>query len=130
MIKGTRYYSLDFIRAFAIVFVVFCHNYTMTISHDIGVFWYLMNLGVDLFFALSGFLIGKTLITLFLKDGPDLGLQTILVFLKKRWLRTIPLYLVFFGINFIVQEYVIYRTVILDWKYLFWLQNFTHPPTT
>ena len=48
-------------------------------------------LGVEIFFALSGFLIGHILIT---EAGADPSLRNLGVFLVRRWMRTLPLYFV------------------------------------
>jgi len=46
-------------------------------------------LGVEIFFALSGFLIGQILIT---QAGSDPSLKNLGIFLVRRWMRTLPLY--------------------------------------
>ena len=77
--------------------------------------------GVEIFFVLSGFLIGKILYQLYLKD--DFSMASVFYFLKRRWFRTLPNYflilLVNIGIGFLIG-YSIPRL----WRYFFFLQNF------
>jgi len=53
-------------------------------------------LGVDLFFTLSGFLIGRLLIDI-VRIAPSLA--NLRIFLIRRWMRTVPLYVVWLCIS-------------------------------
>ncbi len=86
-----RNFGLDIIRASAIVFVLINHifNYFIefhrsTIIGDISGI-----LGVEIFFVLSGFLIGKILFDNF---GEGMSVHTLKTFYLRRWFRTLPLY--------------------------------------
>jgi peptidoglycan/LPS O-acetylase OafA/YrhL len=81
--------GLDAVRALAIILVMICH-YVMMFHPEIDPsFWsFLGALGVQMFFSLSGFLIGRILIGL--TNQPNLS--TWLKFMARRWLRTLPLY--------------------------------------
>ncbi len=57
--------------------------------------------GVDLFFVLSGFLIGTILIRK-IEENRNFDFGTMLQFLKRRWFRTIPNYFLFLLINIIL----------------------------
>ncbi|AHJ66874.1 acyltransferase family protein [Granulibacter bethesdensis] len=89
----TRCAGLDIFRACAILCVLFIH-YLSTFSHWFGIpvkNW-LFNfglLGVDLFFALSGFLVGGLILDI-VDKGPSIANWRI--FLLRRWTRTLPLY--------------------------------------
>lgn len=81
-------------------------------------------LGVEIFFVLSGFLIGKILLQSFLK--PDFSLSHVANFLKRRWFRTLPNYFLILLINIVVAGIIGYKIESL-WKYFFFLQNFSGP---
>ena len=57
--------------------------------------------GVELFFVLSGFLIGGILIKTFQKDN-SFGIKTISNFWIRRWFRTLPNYDLILILNIIV----------------------------
>jgi peptidoglycan/LPS O-acetylase OafA/YrhL len=85
---------LDFIRALAIFSVVLCHMssfYADTVGVPktgiYGVFG-LGGYGVDLFFVLSGWLLGGIL----LEEITKTGTLDLVHFYRKRWLRTLPCY--------------------------------------
>jgi len=89
-----------------------------------GIFGYY---GVDLFFVLSGFLIGGILIKTFERDATRKGLVT---FWIRRWFRTLPNYFLFFLLNiFLFYVHLLPPdrdsfTVADVPKYIFFLQNF------
>ena len=86
-----RNFGLDFIRAAAICLVLFSHR-SLIVKLDASseesnfLFGFF---GVELFFVLSGFLIGKQLIDLSEKKSK---FREYVRFLTRRWLRTLPLY--------------------------------------
>jgi len=83
--------------------------------------------GVDLFFVLSGFLIGGILY----ETGENLANPRIVAgFWLRRWLRTLPNYYLFLGINILVwlpfyRPHVVRHVVP---PYLVFAQSFTHRP--
>jgi peptidoglycan/LPS O-acetylase OafA/YrhL len=85
-------------------------------------------LGVDLFFVLSGFLIGGILFDM----GENLRRPRIVMgFWLRRWLRTLPNYYLFLIINILVwlpfyRPHVFQRVVP---PYLVFLQSFAHRPS-
>ena len=99
-----RTYGLDLFRAVAITLVVFGHG--LSISGDL--FQYFPSIpmidGVDLFFVLSGFLIGSILIRT-IEENEQLSIEIIFGFLKRRWYRTLPNYYLFLLINFVLVNY-------------------------
>lgn len=123
-----RIFGLDVVRALAISLVFSIHLITNTISGKIGVFWYLAYLGVDIFFALSGFLIGGILIEMCNKQTEILTLSQSFLFLIRRWFRTVPLYLIVLLGNFIIGKYILKNVDSLSWKYFFWVQSFSNFP--
>ena len=85
-------------------------------------------LGVDMFFALSGFLIGGIL----LETGDRLWSRRVLAgFWLNRWLRTLPSYYLFVAINVALWLWV-YRSDNMPWgsitRTTVFLQNITHGP--
>jgi peptidoglycan/LPS O-acetylase OafA/YrhL len=94
-----RVFGLDLLRAAAIMMVICAHGFVVLYPHLVGVlgvFGHGGFYGVELFFVLSGFLIGQILI----REGPALGhAANIAVFYVRRWFRTLPLFFLFLGIN-------------------------------
>jgi peptidoglycan/LPS O-acetylase OafA/YrhL len=85
---GKRNGSLDVLRALAIVWVVNCHIVT---AYGKAPHLYPLQLGgkgVDLFFALSGWLLGRQL----LNEMRQTGTINVRRFWYRRWLRTLPAY--------------------------------------
>lgn len=124
-----RVFGLDLLRFFAIMLVVFGHSRWMTESfprplhilfHGSGI------LGVELFFVLSGFLIGGILLKNFEKNGNSLNPDEIKQFWIRRWFRTLPNYFLILGVYLAVYwegkpEHF--------WRYLIFVQNFfNYPP--
>jgi peptidoglycan/LPS O-acetylase OafA/YrhL len=89
---GKRVFGLDVMRAMAILIVVDAHATIALNQYYDGAFWHhLLPDGVELFFVLSGFLIGGILIRTYEKNGRfDGGL--LLNFWTRRWFRTLPNY--------------------------------------
>jgi len=118
-----RVFGLDLMRAVAVLLVVFGHMLQHSHPPDcLKYFGRLGVLGVEIFFVLSGFLIGGIIIDLIKKNRFE-TLRDLLGFWSRRWLRTLPLYYLFF---FIYLSY--------DWtgpsrlrdhlEFLVFLQNF------
>ncbi len=109
-VTDNRNFGLDLIRALSITLVLLSHTFIFN-TVELGV-W-----GVEVFFVLSGFLIGQILIRDF-QNG--ISLSGILNFWKRRWYRTLPLYYAVILIKFIFFDSS------LGWKiivYIFFLQN-------
>lgn len=84
--------NLNFLRAFAILTIVFSHasNWSPGLPPSIAYILYAGQVGVELFFALSGYLIGCSLLSEYSKYG-SINIQ---YFLAKRVTRIFPPYLV------------------------------------
>lgn len=103
-----RVFGLDLIRMLAIFLVLFSHSshMLMGIVPESLNYWFGF-MGVELFFILSGFLIGRIII----KDvsSDNYSFNRLVRFWKLRWYRTIPIYfiaLIFFSvILFIYKDY-------------------------
>lgn len=100
MIKE-RHFGLDIIRAFAISIVLLQHSNVITqyIPYNLPIVFSKINLpdGVDLFFVLSGFLIGRILLKT--EWGNYISIAK---FWKRRLLRTLPNYFLFLLINIVL----------------------------
>ncbi|MEP6956537.1 MAG: acyltransferase [Chthoniobacterales bacterium] len=94
-----RIFGLDFLRALAITAVVVAHASVVLYPHLppwYGLIGHGGFYGVELFFVLSGFLIGQILI----RQGAQLGRGgNVAVFYVRRWFRTLPLFLLFLALN-------------------------------
>ena len=119
-----RNFGLDILRASAILFVVFNHicNYFITFPQstllgDIGGV-----LGVEIFFVLSGFLIGRILMKEF---DVDINAIKIKKFYLRRWFRTLPLYYVLLAI-LIIGTFLATQKPDFHLTHFVFLQNFSH----
>lgn len=119
-----RVFGLDLMRALAIIFVIQGHA-VMLKNADTSFPWIGLIDGVNLFFVLSGFLIGGIIIKKF--NTPSLPtFNTIKSFWIRRWFRTLPNYylilivnLIFAYFNWIPSDHNYF-----SWKFLLFLQNF------
>ncbi|WNM19041.1 acyltransferase family protein [Flavobacterium capsici] len=122
-----RIFGLDLMRALAILMVLFGHCLWIyperqdILYQSLQLFGFF---GVELFFVLSGFLIGNILFKLFIKE--EFTPKTALYFLKRRWFRTLPNYYLVLLINVLVAFLVGYNIPQL-WRYFFFLQNIKAP---
>lgn len=80
--------------------------------------------GVELFFVLSGFLIGTILIRT-LEEKEHFGWRDLTHFWKRRWFRTLPNYYLILAINYwLVSSQIINGDINqFDWKFLVFSQN-------
>ncbi|NII25706.1 acyltransferase [Pseudoflavitalea sp. X16] len=120
-----RNFGLDVCRCLAVSMVLFVHSNQHIFKTPFPFLWYLPIGGVELFFSLSGFLIGSILLGLF--DSQSVSLRDIVVFWTKRWLRTLPLYYVLYLVYLILYNQLIHP-ISFDVRYLLFLHNFTTPP--
>lgn len=124
-----RVYGLDIMRALAIIFVVLEHGLMLDKANTTFP-WIKLTNGVELFFVLSGFLIGSMLIRIFEKSD-SFGIKTMGRFWIRRWFRTLPNYYLVLLINiFIVYFGIIHEDFSqFNWKFFLFLQNFSGPFT-
>src|SRR5688500_5172014 len=120
-----RVYGLDVFRAVAILFVVTGHG-GFIIDKALPGFPYIRLIdGVELFFVLSGFLIGSILINMY-ETHEKLSFPLIRTFWKRRWLRTLPNYylVLFLNVIFVYMGLTLGDPEKFNWKFLFFVQNF------
>lgn len=120
----SRVFGLDLMRCIAIINVVIVH--AGWAYEKIGSIPFKLIGGVELFFVLSGYLIGSILLRLFLEEQ-SYNLKTISRFWVRRWFRTLPNYYLILLLNILV----VYFGVICEdftqfnWRFLLFLQNFS-----
>lgn len=124
-----RVYGLDIMRALAIIFVVLEHGLMLDKANTTFPWIKLIN-GVELFFVLSGFLIGSMLIKIFEKSD-SFGIKTMGRFWIRRWFRTLPNYYLVLLINILIVYFGIIHEDFsqFNWKFFLFLQNFSGPFT-
>ena len=114
---------LDILRALAIVLVVNCHAASaFAETHGTAPFLSVLGLGghgVDLFFVLSGWLLGHVL----LKELEKTKTIRLERFFHRRWLRTLPAYYAVLGLTFF-QALMQGRLEIANFSYLVFLQTY------
>ncbi len=118
---------MDVLRTLAILLVVIFHGLLLVPNFPGKVYLFFLfgYLGVELFFVLSGFLIGTILIHRTDKNTP-FSFQDVLHFWIRRWFRTLPNYLLFLAINIIIVSYCL-QTAQYSFPYFVFLQNFAWP---
>ena len=112
-----RVFGLDMMRAIAILNVVIVHAGSWMNIFP-GYPWIPIIPGVELFFVLSGFLIGSILLKTYLNDGPY-GFKQMAKFWKRRWFRTLPNYYLILLLNivFVYFGFIICLSI-EEWFYL------------
>jgi len=135
---SNRVFGLDCLRALAIASVVLAHaslanNLADTTAHLVpavapyigwfGLLWHGGFVGVELFFVLSGYLIGRILLRTIAQtaQGPSLFL-----FYCRRWFRTLPLFWLFVALNVVFEASLHHRGIGLGEAlgHAFFLRNF------
>lgn len=123
-----RIYGLDLMRAIAILLVLVSHGriflrplYPWVDYFKIGGF-----LGVELFFVLSGFLIGGILIKM-INAEKEFTFHSVKNFWIRRWFRTLPNYYLVLLINVLLSVFLFYDFNKQYLSFIFFLQNFSSP---
>jgi peptidoglycan/LPS O-acetylase OafA/YrhL len=124
---NTRVFGLDVLRAIAVLTVVAGHS----LDHGKAPEWVLRYIGplafygVEIFYVLSGFLIGHILLRS-VNSGKLHTRADIQDFWKRRWARTLPLY-VFFLVLYLRFDYHGPADLRQVWSYFAFLQNLAWP---
>ncbi|WP_255203802.1 acyltransferase [Myxococcus sp. AM011] len=125
--SARRMDGLDVLRAFAILGVLVFHAPSsvldavpLPVRFAFAHGW----MGVDLFFVLSGYLVGRQV---FAEDGEAPLGSRLRAFWLKRWMRTLPLYFVVLAFYALKPWTVGTPFVGGGWHYALFLQNFTMP---
>ncbi|MEO7495427.1 MAG: acyltransferase [Massilia sp.] len=115
--RGSRHSGLDLLRAIAIVWVMLYHlqSYGVALPSVVGFGW----MGVDLFFVLSGYLIGWQLLKPYTHGAqPSWG-----QFFARRAFRVLPAYLAVVAIYFAVPAVRESEGIAPLWQFLTFTQN-------
>jgi len=128
--KSTRIFGLDLMRVIAIMMVLFSHVSSVFFesNHIItNVFEFVGLHGVEVFFVLSGFLIGNILLKTLNKGG--FSVKEVFSFWIRRWFRTLPLYFLILLVNIILFYFLQNGFPEKIWQFPVFLQNFfsEHP---
>ncbi len=124
--ESSRLWGLDLLRAIAILAVLLLHTqpFVFEFSANIPRALYFGWAGVDLFFVLSGFLIGSQAYN---NREPLSIFKGVKDFWLRRWFRTIPLYLLVLVVYIGIKPLVGYPFQGEVWPFFFFLQNFLEP---
>lgn len=111
-----RLFFVDALRALAIL-LVFAFHYPQNVFGSVGRFGWL---GVDLFFVLSGYLVGYPLFRALDRTG-ELSLKT---FFSKRFFRTLPAYYFVLLLYLAIPQFREHFEMPEAWRFLLFVQNF------
>ncbi|HGO4389025.1 TPA: acyltransferase family protein, partial [Klebsiella quasipneumoniae subsp. similipneumoniae] len=130
MMKKSYNHWLDFCRASAIILVLLSHGryFLLPSLPQLNFFKFGGFLGVELFFVLSGFLIGKILLEKI--DNSTSPTDWVMGFWCRRWLRTYPSYLLFLCVNLILLSNIRPDLFPNTIKYLTFTQGLLTPHPT
>jgi peptidoglycan/LPS O-acetylase OafA/YrhL len=128
--KSDRIEGLDLLRSIAIICVVLYHAWAFMSPYfpQFKQLFFLGFWGVEFFFVLSGFLVGGIFIRSFYSNE-KLGFNFLLQFWKRRWKRTIPIYLVVLITSYIFLNTYYKLNFDFPFRYFFFAQSlwFVHP---
>ncbi len=124
---SSRNHGLDTLRAIAII-LVFCYHYYVFVSgsYTFGIWSDVGWVGVDLFFALSGYLIGNQIFAAMRSEG-GFSLRH---FYVRRFLRTLPNFYVVLALFFLWPWFRVKGEMLPLWKFLTFTQNYQLTPGT
>ena len=124
--SSNRIYGLDILRAIAIIVVIEAHAYHLISDYFPQKFLFIPLLDkVNFSFILSGYLIGKSIIGIL--ESKDFSYHKIIIFWKRRWIRTIPLYFIIITGLAILRYSFTSVGFIFPWRHYLFIQNFYTP---
>ena len=120
--SNNRVFVLDLLRFLAIFMVLLGHSLILAPKYLKPFVYKFLFDGVAIFFVLSGFLIGGILIKQLNKEKPSFN--GLVDFWKRRWMRTLPAYLVILIFLLIYTAFLIPKNLPDDWfRFFFFTQN-------
>jgi len=125
-IEEKRNFGLDMMRGIGLLMVLVGHSlhFFEPFYNKIFRLSHLVINGIELFFALSGFLIGRIIIKAFIEKN-NYTFSTFFNFLKRRWFKTLPVYYLAIAINLLFAFYFTGYHQDFNWKYLFFIHTFS-----
>lgn len=124
-LNKSRVPGLDLVRSLAILLVLIAHSRTLLKPFGFQIEYMSIAgfFGVEMFFVLSGFLIGGILLRM--TKNRELSLRDVRIFWIRRWFRTLPNYYLILAINLVLFSFI--SELEFDWRFLFFVQNFITP---
>lgn len=118
--------GLDVLRSLCLFLVVLQHSFLMTdlFFPQFRILWVVSHSALDLFFILSGFLIGGIIEKKY-RENNVITLKDIFRFYKRRWFKTVPMYFLVIVICLVLSNLDIYYAKDFSWKFIVFLQNLT-----
>lgn len=127
--QANRVFGLDFLRSIAIGLVVMSHATLLTFPNSISPIFTAIRIlgavGVDLFFILSGFLIGGILLKHI--ELNKTNTKDLFNFWKLRWFRTLPNYFLILFLNVLIFLFLGKDLPKSIGLYIPFMQNFLTP---
>ncbi len=121
-IQPDRNFGLDLMRSLAILLVLGAHSFHIVARHVSPTLAHIfLPDGVDLFFVLSGFLVGSIWIKNV--DRGEANLATFFSFYKRRWFRTVPSYWIIIFVLAVGRIVLSKGKLDFPWPYFLFLQN-------
>lgn len=127
--NSNRIFGLDLMRAIAILMVLSSHTLSLFDAprfKGIDLLYFFGFFGVEIFFVLSGFLIGNILYKAYMKS--DFSFSEMKNFWMRRWLRTLPNYFLALMINLLLAFFLWESVPERIWTYFVFLQNIKTQP--
>lgn len=118
--------GLDVLRSICLFLVVLQHTFLVTdlFFPQFRMLWFVSHSALDLFFILSGFLIGGIIEKKYSKEN-SISFKDIFKFYKRRWFKTLPMYFLVISICLLLSHFDIYYAKDFSWKFIVFLQNLT-----
>lgn len=119
-----RNFGLDVMRAIGMIMVLTGHSlhfFEPFFPKILRLEHFCIN-GVELFFALSGFLIGNMLIKSMINRN-DFSAKALYEFCRRRWYKTLPVYYIALLIVYLNGYFITGYHSDFTWKHLLFLQN-------
>ncbi|NNL83427.1 MAG: acyltransferase [Winogradskyella sp.] len=124
--QSQRIFGLDVVRAIAILLVLISHSTILIFpesnSNAVFAIQFFGTIGVDIFFVLSGYLIGRILLKQL--QTQDFSFKNVLYFWIRRWFRTLPNYYLILIVNIIIYFVFFNEFAPRLVHYFAFLQNF------
>ena len=123
-----RTFGLDIMRAVGILMVMEEHSFHLIADFVPAGYLPIPYMDkINFFFVLSGFLIGNIIMNLYNRE--KFGTRDVVIFWIRRWVRTVPLYLLVITGLVILRYSFTHVGFIFPWREFVFFQNFYYPET-